>query len=195
MGRPSIKEQLMERSQNLLITRGFNGVSVGDLVAAAGVPKGSFYNHFASKEQFAVEHVERYLRLLDLDALREPTGPAPDVIRHHFERQIAARRNGSMPIACLLGTLSTGISTAYPDLREAVRAAFELWINALAGLVDVAQVAGEIHSDVDPANVAAALVDGFEGALARAQVTGEGGPLDNFMRTTLEALIAKQSSA
>jgi TetR/AcrR family transcriptional repressor of nem operon len=185
----------MERSQNLLITRGFDGVSVGDLVAAAGVPKGSFYNHFASKEQFAVEHVRRYVRFLDLDALRDLTEPASDAIRHHFERQIAARRNGSMPTACLLGTLSTGVGNSYPDLRQAVREGFEEWISALSGALAVAREAGEIPVDTDPDSVAAALVDGLEGALARAQVTGERRPLHNFMRTTLVALIEKNSPA
>jgi len=59
MGRPSNKEQLIERTLGVWLTQGFQGASVNDLVAAAGVPKGSFYNHFSSKERFAIEHVRR----------------------------------------------------------------------------------------------------------------------------------------
>ena len=74
MGRPSVKEQLVDRTLGVWIERGFEGASVNDLVAAAGVPKGSFYNHFSSKEQFAVEHVNRYVPTLALESLGERPG-------------------------------------------------------------------------------------------------------------------------
>jgi AcrR family transcriptional regulator len=39
---------------------GFNGCSVEDITGFAGVPKGSFYNHFESKEDLALEAIESY---------------------------------------------------------------------------------------------------------------------------------------
>jgi TetR/AcrR family transcriptional regulator, transcriptional repressor for nem operon len=36
--------------------RGFGGASVRDIVEAAGVPQGSFTNHFASKKRFALKY-------------------------------------------------------------------------------------------------------------------------------------------
>src|SRR4051812_24672984 len=101
MGRPSVKEQLVDRTLGVWLDRGFEGASVNDLVAAAGVPKGSFYNHFSSKEQFAVEHVNRYLRTLALESLEDAQGRAIEAVREHFTQLVASRRDGRMEPGCL----------------------------------------------------------------------------------------------
>jgi len=184
MGRPSVKEQLIECSRALLIARGFDGASVADLVAAAGVPKGSFYNHFPSKEQFVVEHVRRYVVSLNLPSLREPVGSPLGAVRDHFHALVACRRDGSMPPGCLLGTLSITVGEQNADLLAAIRDAFEEWLCALAVALERARAAGEIANTADPRDLAAALIDGFEGAVTRAQVSGPEA-LENFLRITL----------
>src|ERR1700738_3694846 len=60
MPRPNVKEQLIQAGLKSLLKRGFNGVGVQEITDQAGVPKGSFYNHFESKEALGAEIVERY---------------------------------------------------------------------------------------------------------------------------------------
>jgi TetR/AcrR family transcriptional regulator, transcriptional repressor for nem operon len=62
MSRPSNKEKLLTDGLRLVHERGFGASSVRDITQAAGVPQGSFTNHFASKEAFGLEILERYLR-------------------------------------------------------------------------------------------------------------------------------------
>src|SRR5499427_6717908 len=59
--KPSVREQLLDTGLRVLHERGFNATSVQDITEAAGVPKGSFYNHFESKEDLGAEVVLRYL--------------------------------------------------------------------------------------------------------------------------------------
>jgi TetR/AcrR family transcriptional repressor of nem operon len=188
MGRPSVKEQLVDRTLGVWIERGFEGASVNDLVAAAGVPKGSFYNHFSSKEQFAVEHVNRYVHTLALESLANAPGRAVDAVRDHFAQLVASRRDGRMAFGCLLGTFSNSVTGAYPELQEALHASFEQWVDALTAALSRAREAGELSTDRAPADLAAALVDGFEGAVARSRAAGALGPLDLFLAVTLEEL-------
>jgi TetR/AcrR family transcriptional repressor of nem operon len=192
VGRPSLKEQLVDRTLGVWLDRGFEGASVNDLVTAAGVPKGSFYNHFPSKETFAVAHVQRYVRGLDLESLVAAEGPALDVIREHFNQQLVARRSARLDPGCLLGTFSTGVSGAYPELQSAVREGFAQWIDALAQVISRAKDNGEIAGNLDSVDVAAALVDGLQGALARARVTGDPRPLEVFLSTTMQILCSQQ---
>ncbi|PRI15161.1 TetR/AcrR family transcriptional regulator [Mycobacterium shigaense] len=187
MGRPSVKDQLVERTLGVWLARGFEGASVNDLVTAASVPKGSFYNHFPSKEDFAIAHVDRYVGTLDLDGLADAELSGLTAVRRHFER-LVARRDPADLSGCLLSTFSTGISPEYAGLIAAVRAGFDQWTDALTGALSRARDSGEIPSDRDPAEVAAALVDAFQGALARARVYGHSGPLDLFFVTALGAL-------
>ena len=60
MPRPSVKEQIVQAGLKILLDKGFNGVGVQEITDTAGVPKGSFYNHFESKEALGAEIVERY---------------------------------------------------------------------------------------------------------------------------------------
>ena len=60
MTRPNTREQIVQAGLKCLLERGYNGVGVQDITTAAGVPKGSFYNHFDSKEALGAEIVERY---------------------------------------------------------------------------------------------------------------------------------------
>jgi TetR/AcrR family transcriptional repressor of nem operon len=50
MAKPNLREEILTAGLATLHGRGFNATSVQDITEAAGVPKGSFYNHFASKE-------------------------------------------------------------------------------------------------------------------------------------------------
>ncbi len=169
--------------------RGFEGASVGALVAEAGVPKGSFYNHFPSKELFAVEHLHRYIASLNLEALTRDNGSAVDAVRTHFQDQIALRQNGTLPPGCLLGTLSTTVTAEYPALVDAIRQGFDSWITALSAALERARDAGEIGNGRHPREIAAALVDSFEGAVARSRATQQWEPLANFAEVTFEALL------
>jgi len=60
MARPGKKAELVEAGLDLLHRRGFSATSVADIAEAAGVPKGSFYNHFKSKDDFGSAVLDLY---------------------------------------------------------------------------------------------------------------------------------------
>ena len=60
MAKYDTKEKIIQAALKTLLQKGFNGVGVQEITEQAGVPKGSFYNHFESKEALGVEIVERY---------------------------------------------------------------------------------------------------------------------------------------
>jgi TetR/AcrR family transcriptional repressor of nem operon len=61
MPKPSHREKLLEAGFDVVLERGYCGASVRDIVSAADVPQGSFTNHFASKDAFCLELLNRYL--------------------------------------------------------------------------------------------------------------------------------------
>ena len=62
MARPSLREKLASSAVDTLHAKGFHGCSIQDITDAAGVPKGSFFNHFESKEALAIDALGRYLQ-------------------------------------------------------------------------------------------------------------------------------------
>ena len=85
--KPNVRDQLLDTGLQLLHERGFNATSVQDITEAAGVPKGSFYNHFESKEDLGAEVVLRYLESSNETqaVLRDPELSPHARLRKYFE--------------------------------------------------------------------------------------------------------------
>src|ERR1700748_1619039 len=85
MPRPNVRQKIVDAGLKVLIEKGFNGCAVQDITDAAGVPKGSFYNHFESKEALGAEIVERYgMNNTRRAILHDKNVPALQRLRTHF---------------------------------------------------------------------------------------------------------------
>ena len=191
MPRPNLREKLLSAGLATLHARGFNATSVQEITDAAGAPKGSFYNHFASKDDLGAAAVEEYaarsaarLRVFEDAAL-----PPLARLRRHFESLIEAGRFPDTP-GCLLGNFAAELSLQSPAIRARVAAALASWSEAVARLLDEARRAGALPPDSDPAALAAFVVDAWEGALLRAKVAGTRAPLDAFLEIIFAKVLA-----
>jgi len=191
MGRPSVKTQLVDRTFTVFLSQGYEGASVNDLVAAAGVPKGSFYNHFPSKEALAIEHVRRYIAALELDALADDPAPPLTALRTHFERRIADRAATGLENGCLLGNFSTGVPNGCVDLRTEVQLGFSLWEHSIAEVLRRAQAQHQLVAGASPADLAAFVIGSFEGAIALSKVTRRVDHVADFMKTIFDLLLPR----
>src|ERR1700685_476629 len=104
MARPNVREQIVDAGLKVLIDKGFNGAGVQDITDAASVPKGSFYNHFESKEALGAEIVDRYGRNNPRrTALSDTSLPPLPRLRAHFERLNESFASERHRRGCLLG--------------------------------------------------------------------------------------------
>jgi TetR/AcrR family transcriptional repressor of nem operon len=195
--RPSVRDQLVESAVEVFHARGFNGCSVQDIVEAAGVPKGSFYNHFKSKEALGVEVVRAYTRLVGAYVAEAGAGEifsgggTPlERIRAYFEAVIEQNVSCGVRKGCLLGNFATELAPHSTEIANAVTDALDNWSAAVARALAQAQEAGELSKDADVEAVGRYLVDGYEGAAARAKLIGDRAPMDEFVRTTFDFLLA-----
>ena len=58
----STKQRILEAAEDIMLTKSFHSVGLAEILAAVKVPKGSFYHHFSSKEQFGVELISHYVQ-------------------------------------------------------------------------------------------------------------------------------------
>jgi TetR/AcrR family transcriptional repressor of nem operon len=154
MARHSVKQQIVDAGLAQLHARGYAACSVDDITKAAGVPKGSFYNHFASKEDFAVEAVRRYF-----DVTGWPTS---------FAQTSAVAR------------LRAGFADHSAAIRGELAEGLDAWSAIVTELVAGAQRDGEISAARDPAALGRFIVNAWEGALMRSRVVRNGQPIDDF---------------
>jgi TetR/AcrR family transcriptional regulator, transcriptional repressor for nem operon len=195
--RASVRDQLIESAVEVFHARGFNGCSVQDIVEAAGVPKGSFYNHFKSKEALGVEVVRAYTRLVGAyvaeagaGEIFSGDGTPLERIRAYFEAVIEQNVSCGVRKGCLLGNFATELAPHSAEIANTVTDALDNWSAAVARALAQAQEAGELSKDADVEALGRYLVDGYEGAAARAKLIGDRAPMDEFIRTTFDFLLA-----
>nr|WP_315399856.1 TetR/AcrR family transcriptional regulator [uncultured Duganella sp.] len=183
MPKPNVKDQIVTASLDLLHSKGFNATSVQDITDAAGVPKGSFYNHFASKEALGVEVLQRYAA-----QAVEPGGPLFDTslaplerLRGYFGHLVEANVAGQFCAGCMLGNFSTELSNQSPVIREQTRRSFAALTGLFEQIIAEGQRDGSIASALPAAELANFTADAWQGAVLRSKTEKDRAPLDRFV--------------
>ena len=184
------KERIIQAALKTLLEKGFNGVGVQEITEQAGVPKGSFYNHFESKEALGVEIVERYgMGSTRRAVLTDKTVSPLERLRTHFaalnDMFIASKFNRG----CLLGNFSAELANQSPSVRDSLAQLFTKWTKDLEAAIEDALAEGSISSKARAHDIAAFLLDAYEGTLLRARVERSRAPFDRFMKFAFEQIL------
>jgi TetR/AcrR family transcriptional repressor of nem operon len=191
MPRHNVREQIVEAGLKTLLQKGFNACGVRDITAAAGVPTGSFYNHFESKEALGAEIVELYAREDSRRKdLRDRTLPPLERLRRHFAGLNEMYADLGYGRGCLLGNFSAELADQSPLIRGRLASLSASWTKDIEDAVRDAQADGAVSDRIEPADLAAFLLDSYEGVLLRARVEKSSAPLDRFMTIAFARLLA-----
>lgn len=192
MPKPNVKEQIVDASMTLLHSKGFNATSVQDITEAAGVPKGSFYNHFTSKEALGVEVLQRYTEQAgQIGALLSDSSLPPlERLRDYFGKMVEVNAASEFNDGCLLGNFSTELSNQSPAIRQQARHSFASMGAMLEEVIAQGQRDGSI-ADTQPAReLANFTADAWQGAVLRAKAEKDRAPLDRFVDMLLNRILA-----
>jgi TetR/AcrR family transcriptional repressor of nem operon len=169
--------------------QGYHGTGLQELVRNVGVPKGSFYNYFPSKEAFSAEVVKHYIEpfIRQLDGhLQRPDVSAETALKAYFNELIEETEQRDFKGGCLLGNLIGEIGDTSDlcqlSLREAVRRYRDKLEEALAR----AQQEGSFRKDLDAKDMADFLVNVWQGALLRMKIERSVRPLAQFCEMLLD---------
>jgi TetR/AcrR family transcriptional repressor of nem operon len=153
------------------------------------VPKGSFYNHFSSKEVFGAAIVDLYSEQSESAWKRWMRGAPPEAmaaIRHVFGAMSDYHERAGCSSGCLIGNLAAEMAPASKLCRKRLLVAQLAWRERLAALIRAAQEAGEVRRDMDPTALSALTWSVWEGALLRMKVEGSVRPLRESIAMLLD---------
>ena len=185
------RQQILDTARAIIVSKGFAAVGLSEILAAAGVPKGSFYHWFRSKEQFGEalleRHFEGYLQQTD-DLLAAPGDTAAVRLLAFFGRWHALQSGDDLAERCLVVKLSAEVC----DLSEPMCAALEYGtaqvLARLEGCLRQGISDGELTRCPDPAEVAEQLYQQWLGATLMARVQRSARPLDRVLAQTRQWL-------
>jgi len=179
------RELLVRAGLEALTEKGFSATGIDEVLKRVGVPKGSFYHYFDSKEAFGAELIDRYgsyfahkLERHFGDSSKKPLerlwafveDAQGGMTRHDF-------RHG-----CLIGNLGQEMAALPESFRARLNGVFGDWEQRLAHCLEAAKQQGEIPDTVDCHQQATFFWTGWEGAVLRAKLERNTKPLEVFAR-------------
>jgi TetR/AcrR family transcriptional repressor of nem operon len=186
------RERILAAGAQVIGEKGFNGAGLSEILQVAGVPKGSFYHYFGSKEDFGVALIER-ARDEYLDTLKPIVGDrrrsALERLRAVFEQTREECAANGPSVECIIAKLALETSNLSEPVHAAVRCVYQQWNALLAQVIREGQAAGEIAASHDPDRLAGILVMMWEGAAVRMQIDRSIQPLDDFLAFVFDSLL------
>lgn len=177
------KQRLLEAGLPMLLARGYYDLGIQDVLRATGTPKGSFYHHFSSKEDFALQAVDLYMEAVHegLDAcLKDETLAPLERVRRFFELSRDKYRDEGY-LGCLLGGIGQELSGVNEVFRRKIEWCFTEIARRISDCLEAARRRGELSSDTDPRAMADLLVDCWEGAALRSRLRRSPAPLEAML--------------
>src|ERR1700730_3344072 len=193
MGKISNRDKLLANGRKVVLERGYVGASVRDIVEAAGVPQGSFTNHFDSKEAFALEILELYFAdscVVIRETLRNDALPPLKRLRAYFDASIAAIRNHDTKNGCLVGNFAAEASDHSEIIRKRLSEIYTELREAVAYCLKAAVKEGDLPKNFKVSEIADFIVTGLQGAFLVSKVERDLMSAENFKKTIFSTVLA-----
>ena len=193
MAKPSHREKILTEGLRVVHERGFGGASVRDIVAAAGVPQGSFTNHFTSKEAFCLEILDLYFegsQATIQKTLRNDSLPPLKRLRAFIDAQIKYIDRIGWRNGCLVGNFSAEASEHSEVIRKRLVEIYEELRQAVAYCLKAAVKLGEVPRKTECDEVAGFLIASMQGAILLSKTERNSVPLERFKHLIFSILLA-----
>jgi len=185
------RDNILASGQRLMAHKGFTGVGLNEILASAGVPKGSFYHYFGSKDAFGEALLAAYFEeyLADIDK----TLGAPDLtMAQRLMNYFASWQENQSFEDCQGKCLAVKLGAEVADLSEAMRAAMNQGtsgiVSRLTTAIEAGLAEGSVAVEDPPPVVAQSLYQLWLGASVMVKIVRNVQPFESAMATTQQIL-------
>jgi TetR/AcrR family transcriptional repressor of nem operon len=192
MPRPSLREKILSEGFHVVLERGYCGATVRDIVRAAGVPQGSFTNHFESKEAFCLELLIRYFAMVNQNiakTLRNDSLKPLVRLRRWFDIQVDFLKQAEFRNGCLIGNFSAEVGAHSDTIHAKLTEMYAETQESLVYCLKAAVKSGELPATVDCKETAQFLYASLQGAILQAKLERSPAPLKRFIKVTFATIL------
>jgi len=184
MATKDTRSDIIRAGMGIIARYGYNSTGIEAILKQAGVPKGSFYHYFSSKQEFGLQvldhfasGIERIFSTMLSDASLSPLAR----LRKCVESLVVRFEDNNCGVGCLVANLGQELADQNEEFRQRLARIFRSWMRLFEQCLREARSAGEIPAQSSPELLAEVFISGFEGALLVSKVMKSSPPLRNFI--------------
>jgi TetR/AcrR family transcriptional repressor of nem operon len=190
------REALIEAGIEQLSVHGYHGTGIKQILDEVGVPKGSFYNFFASKEAFVVEVIGHYNQDLLSQLSQFINGEGKNLntveqLRSIYRYSLKQYESHNFKRSCLVGSIASEISAESEMCRIELERSMKQWLAVFSDLFKQGQQQGLMRDDMSSRDIAGLYWSAWEGALITMKMMADTKPVEKTMELMITTLLKK----
>jgi len=166
---PNAREKLSASAAVLFQQFGYARVSIRDITSSVDIPKGTFYNHFRSKEDLASAILSQHFNALLETLAQGGSETAGARLRRHFESIAPSTQEARSSPLQFISTLAAEGPALPSALALQIAEGIRLWNSKVAAVISLAQAEGRIDAEENPDLLAALFINCWQGAMIRSK--------------------------
>lgn len=192
MSKQDTKQTLLENGMKLIFRQGYNHTGLNEILEASGVPKGSFYYYFESKEDFGLQALDAFIQRNQkrLTAFLEDNSVDPlTKLRSYFDWYADYLESMGCAQGCLLGNLGQELADQNEVFRRKIDEAMRAQPQGLAVCLREAQAHGQLDPSLDVDATAEFIYNSWQGTMLRMKVMKSMEPVRTFQKLLFDVIL------
>lgn len=185
------RRTILDAAQRIMAHKGFAAVGLNEVLKEAGVPKGSFYHWFSSRDAFGAALMESYFRdyLADMDRMfTEPNRSSAQRLMRYWQHWRETQSTDDCQGRCLAVKLGTEVADLSESMRKELETGTTAIVDRLERVITAGVADGSLSIDDTARTTAEVLYDAWLGASVMAKIHRRPDPLDRAMTVTRQTL-------
>jgi TetR/AcrR family transcriptional repressor of nem operon len=186
-----VRRSILAIARPIIGAKGFSAVGLTEILAAAKIPKGSFYHYFNSKETFGVDLLDHYFveYLAELDLILAGPGlPMAERLMAYWRNWRASQASFDCQGKCLAVKLGAEVADLSEPMRLSLQRGTSSIVDRLTMAIEAGVAEGSLAVDEAPRTVAESLYYLWLGASVMTKITRSLHALDTALLTTQRIL-------
>jgi len=185
-------KRILDLGVEIISRKGFHHLGLNELLDSAGIPKGSFYYYFNSKEDFGRKVISHYanntLNYLQSMLLDKKKNPHERLV-FMFKDRAKTYKKSAYKEGCLMGDCSNELAGQIESMQVLLEREFLAWREVFKQCIEEGQQLGEFNNNLSAVELADFVLNSWEGALSRMKATRSVKPFHLFVKYTMKVVL------
>lgn len=179
------RQRIIDAGLEIIMKKGYHNTGLNEILNNVGLPKGSFYHYFESKDEFVLAIIKQYSETYNnfyKQALSDTSEQPIKRIINFFKESTKLAKQNKCQGGCLIGNLAQELSDQNERFRISTSEVMKNWEEMIQKCLEEAVLKGELRKNTNTKELSGFILDSWEGANMRMKTERSIEPLQRFIK-------------